>query len=173
MPKRVLEEMNGAQAHWRTKRRSIFVDIIDQELMMQERIVVRERHDARLLPLRQQLPLRDRTSSPSASARTSAAIQPEEMRGLAEAVKTCLLKWQGALGETPYNFLIHTAPNDTELSGVHEDYPFLDAYYCWHLEMFPRLTKTAGFEWGTGFYINPIPPEEAAEYLRGVEVEVR
>jgi UDPglucose--hexose-1-phosphate uridylyltransferase len=38
--------------------------------------------------------------------------------------------------------------------------------YHWHIEIIPKLTKVAGFEWGTGFYINPTPPEEAAKYLR-------
>jgi UDPglucose--hexose-1-phosphate uridylyltransferase len=33
------------------------------------------------------------------------------------------------------------------------------------------LTKVAGFEWGTGFYINPTPPEEAAKFLREAPVE--
>ena len=37
----------------------------------------------------------------------------------------------------------------------------------------PSLTKTAGFEWGTGFYINPVPPEQAAGFLREVEVEAQ
>jgi UDPglucose--hexose-1-phosphate uridylyltransferase len=35
----------------------------------------------------------------------------------------------------------------------------------------PKLTKTAGFEWGTGFYINPTPPEEAARFLREAKIE--
>jgi UDPglucose--hexose-1-phosphate uridylyltransferase len=35
----------------------------------------------------------------------------------------------------------------------------------------PKLTKTAGFEWGTGFHINPTPPEEAAEYLREIDLQ--
>jgi UDPglucose--hexose-1-phosphate uridylyltransferase len=34
------------------------------------------------------------------------------------------------------------------------------------LEIMPKLTKVAGFEWGTGFYINPTPPEESAKFLR-------
>jgi UDPglucose--hexose-1-phosphate uridylyltransferase len=38
--------------------------------------------------------------------------------------------------------------------------------------MFPRLARGAGFEWGTGFSINPTPPEEAAQYMRSIEVEV-
>ncbi|HEV2500516.1 MAG TPA: galactose-1-phosphate uridylyltransferase, partial [Terriglobia bacterium] len=46
------------------------------------------------------------------------------------------------------------------LTGDHED------YYHWHMEIMPKLTKVAGFEWGTGFYINPTPPEESAKFLR-------
>jgi len=38
--------------------------------------------------------------------------------------------------------------------------------YHWHIEIIPKLTKVAGFEWGTGFYINPMKPEDAARYLR-------
>jgi UDPglucose--hexose-1-phosphate uridylyltransferase len=60
------------------------------------------------------------------------------------------------LEDPPYNFIIHTSPfGDAN-----------NAYYHWHMEIIPRLTKVAGFEWGTGFYINPTPPEEAAAYLR-------
>ena len=39
-------------------------------------------------------------------------------------------------------------------------------HFHWHLEIIPKLTRVAGFEWGTGFFINPTPPEEAAKYLR-------
>jgi UDPglucose--hexose-1-phosphate uridylyltransferase len=48
-----------------------------------------------------------------------------------------------------------------------------DPYYHWHLEITPRLTGVAGFEWGTGFYINPMPPEEAARALRQVSNQRR
>jgi UDPglucose--hexose-1-phosphate uridylyltransferase len=38
--------------------------------------------------------------------------------------------------------------------------------YHWHLEIMPRLTQVAGFEWGSGFFINPVVPEDAARFLR-------
>ena len=61
--------------------------------------------------------------------------------------------------ETPkHNETLSTLPNER----VIED----EAFYHWHIEIIPKLTKVAGFEWGTGFYINPTPPEEAAKYLR-------
>ncbi|MFC1594713.1 hypothetical protein ACFL38_05240 [Candidatus Omnitrophota bacterium] len=46
----------------------------------------------------------------------------------------------------------------------------VDQDYHWHIEITPRLTHVAGFEWGTGCYICPLLPEDAAEYLRGVQV---
>jgi UDPglucose--hexose-1-phosphate uridylyltransferase len=39
--------------------------------------------------------------------------------------------------------------------------------YHWHMEIIPVLTRVAGFEWGTGLYINPVPPETAAGFLTG------
>ena len=53
-------------------------------------------------------------------------------------------------------YVIHTSPIGEEIND----------HYHWHIEMMPKLTKVAGFEWGTGFYINPTPPEEAARFLR-------
>jgi len=46
----------------------------------------------------------------------------------------------------------------------------MNDYYHWHIEMMPKLTRVAGFEWGTGFYINPTPPEDAARFLREAAV---
>ena len=58
----------------------------------------------------------------------------------------------------PYNLLIHSAPVAEEAG----------EYYHWHVEIIPKLTKVAGFEWATGFYLNPTSPEEAAEVIRDV-----
>jgi UDPglucose--hexose-1-phosphate uridylyltransferase len=44
-------------------------------------------------------------------------------------------------------------------------------YYHWHIEIIPKLTRVAGFEWGTGFYINPTSPEDAAEFLGQIPIE--
>jgi len=76
-------------------------------------------------------------------------------------LKQTLRKLELALDDPPYNYVIHTAPFDSQEV----------AHYCWHLEIFPRLTRVAGFEWGSGFYINPIRPEEAAKVLRETVVD--
>ena len=65
-----------------------------------------------------------------------------------------------ALESPPYNLIIHTSPFSEETR----------EFYHWHVELIPKLTRTAGFEWGTGFYINPTSPEEAAQVLRDVRI---
>jgi UDPglucose--hexose-1-phosphate uridylyltransferase len=71
-------------------------------------------------------------------------------------MKNLLLRYELSLDGPAYNFALHTAPPQESS---------LD-YYHWHIEFIPKLTSMAGFEWGTGFYINPTPPEESARFLR-------
>lgn len=75
---------------------------------------------------------------------------------LAEIFSESLRRLGRCIANVPYNFVLHSEPLR---SGGLE-------YYHWHFEIVPKLTSIAGFEWGTGFYINPLPPEEAAKYLR-------
>jgi UDPglucose--hexose-1-phosphate uridylyltransferase len=79
-----------------------------------------------------------------------------ETRGLAKLVRDLVRGVESTLNDPAYNFLIHTSPFC--LSPL--------SYFHWHLEFSPRLTKTAGFEWGAGDYINTVSPEDAASKLR-------
>ena len=81
-----------------------------------------------------------------------------ECGSLAGALKLTLASLDEALDRPPYNFIIHSAPF-REPS---------DESYHWHIEIMPILSKVAGFEWGTGIFINPTPPEEAAQTLREI-----
>jgi UDPglucose--hexose-1-phosphate uridylyltransferase len=88
-------------------------------------------------------------------------IQKNGVDDLAGVLKQVIAKTEASLDRPAYNYIIHTAPFDTQEL----------AHYHWHIEIIPSLTKPAGFEWGTGFYINPVPPEEAAAFLREIEVD--
>ena len=79
-----------------------------------------------------------------------------ELDSLARMLGDILRRMNRSLQSPPYNLLIHSAPVS---EGTAE-------YYHWHVEIIPKLTKIAGFEWATGFYLNPTAPEEAAEVLR-------
>jgi UDPglucose--hexose-1-phosphate uridylyltransferase len=84
---------------------------------------------------------------------------PDEMYAqLAILLKDTLTRMNKSLGYPPYNFILHTSPVQESI--------FLE--YHWHIEIIPKLTKVAGFEWGSGFYINPVPPEVAAQNLRNI-----
>ena len=91
-------------------------------------------------------------------------LSGEELSDFARVLKKTLARLRALLGDVPYNFVLHTAP----VGGG--DWPRLSEWYHWHLEIIPRLTRLAGFEWGSGMYINPVSPERAAEYLRGVDL---
>ena len=87
-------------------------------------------------------------------------IQNESIIDLARILKESLLRIKKVLSDPSYNFLVHTSPiEDQERND----------YHC-HIEIMPRLAPVVGFEWGTGFYINPTTPESAASCLRKARI---
>jgi UDPglucose--hexose-1-phosphate uridylyltransferase len=88
-------------------------------------------------------------------------ITDAELEDMGRVLRTVLAKVHAGLGDPDYNYTIRTAP--CENAGV--------KYYHWYLSVIPRLTQVAGFELGTGMFINTVLPETAAEYLRNVKVE--
>ena len=85
-------------------------------------------------------------------------------------MKVLLKKVQKGLDDPAYNFVIQTAPFARGNLGERK-WESIERDYHWHIELMPRLTRVAGFEKGTGFYICAIPPENMAEYLREVEID--
>ena len=73
-----------------------------------------------------------------------------------------------ALNDPPFNYLIHTAPFRRPRPGY---WSTIQLDFHWHLEIIPRLTRPAGFEEGSGFYINPVTPEDATQILREAPLE--
>ena len=76
-------------------------------------------------------------------------------------IKDTLARLAAALSNPPFNFVIHSAPVENSFKNE----------YHWHVELMPKLTRVAGFEWGTGFYINPTAPEDAAAFLKELNIE--
>jgi UDPglucose--hexose-1-phosphate uridylyltransferase len=95
------------------------------------------------------------------------SVSPAEMQGLADMMIVTLGKLGKALNHPQYNYILHTGPVRVPRKGY---WGTIELDYHWHIEIMPRLTQIAGFEWGTGFYINPTAPEEAAKFLQDIEV---
>jgi UDPglucose--hexose-1-phosphate uridylyltransferase len=89
-------------------------------------------------------------------------IQPEEMKDLARNLQETLARLYHGVNNPDFNYTIRTAPSESRYV----------KYYHWYISIIPRLTRMAGFEIGTGFFINPTIPEENAAYLRAVKLPV-
>jgi UDPglucose--hexose-1-phosphate uridylyltransferase len=160
LPRRVVEELEGAKQYFIYKERCVFCDMIRQETDTGTRVVAENESFVTLAPYAPRFPF-ETWILPKRHESAFENSSSQMFADLAKALKTLLLKADRVLENPAYNLVIHTAPvqeNDLE-------------HFHWHIEFMPKLTKTAGFEWGTGFYINPTPPEESARFLREVSVE--
>jgi len=155
VPKRVREEVDSAKHYYDEKERCIFCDIIRQERDTGERVIGENEHFISIAPYASRFPF-EMWLLPKVHGSSYENNQSSIYSSLARMLKDTLMRLDVVLDRPAYNFMIHTSPVGEEIND----------HYHWHIEVIPKLTKVAGFEWGTGFYINPTPPEEAARFLR-------
>ena len=155
VPKRVQEELKGAERYFEFRERCVYCDMLHQDLEEDERVVCENRSYLAACPFMSGFPF-EIWILPKEHRADFAQIGPEAISDFARILKDTLRRMRLALSNPSYNFIIHTAPIE----------PREREEYHWHLELIPKLTKIAGFEWGTGFYINPTSPERAATILR-------
>ncbi|MGC2695639.1 MAG: galactose-1-phosphate uridylyltransferase [Candidatus Angelobacter sp.] len=160
LPRQVVEELEGAKRYFTNKERCIFCDIIRQETEAQVRIAAENQDFVTLSPYAPRFPF-EMWILPKRHESAFENSPSKLYENLARILRMVLNKAIQVLDNPAYNLIIHSSPVQ---ENTHE-------YYHWHLEIIPKLAKTAGFEWGTGFYINPTPPEEAAKFLREARVE--
>jgi UDPglucose--hexose-1-phosphate uridylyltransferase len=155
VPKRVREEVDNAKEYYNFKERCIFCDIIRQELEDSVRVIAENQAFIALAPYAPRFPF-ELWLIPRVHQSAFEESQKHAFEQLAALLKDMLARLDKVLDSPAYNYIIHTSPFPEASND----------YYHWHLEIMPKLTKVAGFEWGTGFYINPTAPEESAKFLR-------
>ncbi|MFA5004577.1 MAG: galactose-1-phosphate uridylyltransferase [Candidatus Omnitrophota bacterium] len=165
-PKRVKEELTGSRAYYEYHERCVFCDLIKQEIEQKSRVIVDLDGFIAVAPFAARFPF-ETWILPKKHCCDFTCTDPESRVFLARVLKTVLSKLKKGLNDPPYNYVIHTAPFRRKKAGYWKS---IDQDYHWHIEIMPRLTKVAGFEWGTGFYICPLPPEDTAKFLREVEL---
>ena len=161
----VREELTGARDYFQYRDRCVFCDVIRQELQQRDRIVSESAHFVSGCPYAARFPFETRIYPKRHCADFQAATD-DELLGLAEIVIDVMRRLIGGLGHPNYNWVLHTAPIRWARMGYWQT---LDQDFHWYLEILPKISVVAGFEWGSGFYINPTLPEEAAAFLREVE----
>ncbi len=158
VPKLVREEVDSSRRYFEFKERCIFCDVINQEMDWGRRVIYENSGYIAIAPFAPRSPFETWILP---KKHESAFYPPNKsFAGLAECLQRILKQTDRILDTPPYNFIIHTSPFMEEIND----------YYHWHIEIMPKLTSIAGFEWGTGFYINPTLPEEAARFMREAKI---
>jgi UDPglucose--hexose-1-phosphate uridylyltransferase len=161
-PKSVKGELEGSKRYFDYKERCVYCDIITQEMENKKRLILDIDGFVAIAPFASRFPF-ETWILPKEHSADFTKLKDDKFIYLAKILKETLLRMHKLLSDPPYNYILHTAPYRRPKEGY---WSTIAQDYHWHIEVIPRLTKVAGFEWGTGFYINPTPPEEAASFLR-------
>ncbi len=159
VPKNALEEIHGAQNYYNYRERCIYCDIIRQELQDKVRLITENKSFISFCPFVSRFPF-EIMIMPRQHSGYFCHMNDGQLSDLAAILRETLAKLKKVFENLSYNYIIHSAPinGDSDVE-----------YYHWHLEIMPKLTQVAGFEWGTGFYLDQTSPELAAQYLKAVK----
>ncbi len=160
LPKRIIEKAEGSKKYFDYKERCIMCDIINQEKYENKRTVEENDNFITIEPFAARFPF-ETWIIPKEHCAHYELNNSDYYDSFARILQNTIKRISIALDNPPYNFILLNAPFTKEY----------DVYFHWHLEIIPRLTKIAGFEWGSGFYINPTPPENAAKFLKEASLE--
>jgi UDPglucose--hexose-1-phosphate uridylyltransferase len=159
IPPDIRRRMEEALRFYDVQGQCIFCKVLADELAEEVRLVHQTENFVSFIPFAALTPFslwiyprRHMASFPEA--------KPEELRDLARMLRLILAKLYHGLGNPDFNYIVRTAPCENRYL----------RYYHWYITIVPRLTRTAGFELGSGMYINPTIPETNAEFLRNLVV---
>ena len=155
IPTQIQAELSRSQSFFERHGQCVFCAMIEEELSAGARVVFESDTIVAFCPFASQFPY-EVWILPKRHEGSFELVEYSEVRELARTARTTVRCVEFALNNPAFNFLIHTSPFC----------PSPVSYFHWHLEFSPRLTKTAGFEWGAGDYINTVSPEDAARRLR-------
>lgn len=135
--------------------------LLREELAAGARVVIANPHFVAYVPFAAYSPFHTwivpREHQPS-----FADLSDGQLDALASCLRSLLHKVHRGLGDPDYNLVIRSAPVDERARGS----------WHWYASLVPRVSKQAGFELGSGMFINSMCPEDTAEHLRGVQIEV-
>jgi UDPglucose--hexose-1-phosphate uridylyltransferase len=140
--------------------RCLYCDMVKKEFRDGSRIVMESEDFVVFHPFASRSPF-ETVIVPQRHCCSFGDISDDEAREFAGVLRIILQKIYLGLNDPDFNYVIHTAPTKDE----NKD------YYLWHLQLLPRLTTVAGFELGSGIYINTALPEDTAAYLREVPIQ--
>ena len=148
-------ELTSAKRHFDNAERCVFCDLITQEIALNQRVIRQDADTVMLAPFAPRVPF-ETWLLPRAHAARFDDASDALLDAMARALQDLVKRLDVTLLKPPFNLVLHTAPEEKRAA---------EAFH-WHLEMVPRLGPSSGVHWGSGVYVNPVPPEEAADVLR-------
>lgn len=164
-PLSVVSKLETARTHFAVKERCLFCDVIRHEIDEGSRVVHIDEHFVTLAPYASRFAY-ELVLLPRRHSHQFIDLDQAGIERLAGHMLEIFRRLDVVLGDPPFHWMLINAPNAG--AGVPRPgyWTTLPWDWHWHIEILPRLTPLAGFEWGTGFYINPTAPEDAAALLR-------
>ncbi|MCX5905919.1 MAG: galactose-1-phosphate uridylyltransferase [Deltaproteobacteria bacterium] len=157
VPLSIRYRFEKAAGHYDDSGTCVYCDVLKQALQIGKRIIMENEQFVVLHPFASRAPF-ETWILPKEHQASFGSISLDNTKKFAKVLKATLGKFYRGLNNPDYNYIIHTAP----LKDEHED------YFHWHLQILPRLVTPAGFELGTGMFINTALPEETAAFMRNL-----
>jgi UDPglucose--hexose-1-phosphate uridylyltransferase len=160
VPKHVRLRHEVAMRYYDKNGRCLYSDLVNYELESGKRIVMNTENFVAFHPFASQRPF-ETWILPKKQQASFGSVSDESLGNLAHILRINLIKLYQGLNDPDFNYVIDTAPVSDEN----------ELYYMWHMRIIPRLTEVAGFEIGSGIYINTAVPEETARFIRGLNIQ--
>lgn len=157
VPVAVQAELTSARQHFERTGRCACCEMIGIESESRARTIIENESYTAFMPFAPRFS-HETWILPRGHQHDFAALTGEDFTPLGPILRATLFALDRALDSPPFNLLLHVAPAAADAG----------TYFHWRIEILPRHTHVAGFEFSTGFHINADPPESAAERLRGI-----
>ncbi len=157
IPPRIQSEIRQLKNHFEQTNHCLMCHILDLELKTNDRLILENADFAAISNFAPRFPY-ETLIVPKKHAASFEDINDNQIKSLSSLVSALFRKFDSLLADPPFNVMLHVSPLKSPNS----------SYYHWHMEIIFRLSQPAGFEWGSGVYINSVSPEEATKQLREV-----
>jgi len=156
IPPDIQHSLSGSLRYYHRHKKCVHCEMVKFELKEKKRIIFQNSGAVAFSPFVSREPFEIRIF-PKKHFPYFEETTPKLNQDIAEALRISLKLLKTKLDDPDLNFFIHTAPTIDKKKHRH---------YHWHIEIFPKISVSAGFELGTGIEITTIDPEEGAKFLK-------
>lgn len=159
VPAAVRQRISLAMRYYDDHRQCVYCTMLEEELRTGERLIYETKHFAAFILYAALSPFHT-WILPKRHHSVFPELDEEEIEDLAKILRGVLRKMFVGLDNPDYNFVIRSQPGP----------PRANAFFHGYISIVPRVSTSAGFELGSGMFINTVLPEKAAVFLRNVEI---